>query len=183
MPINDVFQAGMVLHYGYLSVILWSVIFPRKQIWPPLEKWSWKYVVTWGLFLGAFGTDILMMFRVQSDLLPIGSERYFLGLPLVLVGLIFLVWGTSTLGAKRSMGVAGSFVTTGPYRLTRNPQYLGDILLFLGMMVLSNSFRVIAGLSLLILALLLMPLAEEPWLETMYGEAYRRYKMTTPRFL
>ncbi len=183
MGVDDVFHLGMALHWAYLGVILWSVVFPEKRIWPPLQKWSWKYGVVWGLFLGAFGADILMMLKDRSDLLPIGAERYFLGLPLVLVGLVFLGWGAYALGFQRSLGVAGELVTTGPYRFTRNPQYLGDILLFLGLAVMANTFRVVAGLSLLVLALLLMPLAEEPWLEAMYGEAYRRYKMTTPRFL
>ena len=182
MSISGVFGLGMVLHYGYLGIILWSVVFPAKRIWPPLQRWSWKYIVTWGLFLGAFGIDIIVMLKDKSKLLPLGNEKYYLGMPLVFVGLLFLGWGAYTLGAKRSLGVAGEFVVTGPYRFTRNPQYLGDILLFFGMMVISNSFRAVAGLSLLTLALLLMPLAEEPWLEKMYGESYREYKMTTPRF-
>ncbi len=182
MSIVDVFGLGMVLHYAYLGIILWSVVFPARRIWPPLQKWSWKYIVTWGLFLGAFGIDIIMILKDESNLLPIGDEKYYLGVPLVLVGLLLLGWGAYTLGVKRSLGVAGEFVATGPYRFTRNPQYLGDVLLFFGMMVISNSFRVVAGLALLTLALLLMPLAEEPWLEEMYSESYRKYRMTTPRF-
>ena len=183
MRVDDVFRLGMVLHWAYLGVILWSVVFPGKRIWPPLQKWSWKYGVVWGLFLGSFGTDVFLMVKEQPGLLHAGAERYSLGLPLVLVGLVFLGWGAYALGVQRSLGVAGELVTTGPYRFTRNPQYLGDILLFLGLAVMANTFRVVAGLSLLVLALLLMPLAEEPWLEAMYGEAYIRYKMTTPRFL
>ena len=182
MSKSDVFLLSMVLHYAYLGIILWSVIFPAKRIWPPLQRWTWKYIVSWGLFLGAFGTDIFMLLSDKSNLLPIGHERYYLGVPLALVGLLFLGWGAYALGVKRSLGVAGEFVASGPYRFTRNPQYLGDILLFLGLMVISNSFYAAAGFSLLILALLLMPLAEEPWLEEMYGESYRKYKMTTPRF-
>ena len=183
MSQKDLFLLSMLLHYAYLGIMLWSVVFPARRIWPPLQKWSWKYIVTWGLFLGAFGIDIVMMLGDKSRLLPIGNEKYYLGVPLAIVGLLFLGWGAYELGVKRSLGVAGEFVATGPYKFTRNPQYVGDILLFLGMMVISNSFPAVAGLALLILALLLMPLAEEPWLEDMYGEAYTKYKMTTPRFL
>lgn len=172
----------MVLHYAYLGIILWSVVFPARQIWPPLQKWTWKYVVSWGLFLGALGADIIIMTGDKSALLPLGDEKYYLGVPLAIAGLLFLGWGAYTLGVKRSLGAAGEFVTTGPYKFTRNPQYLGDILLFSGMMVVSNSFRAVAGFSLLVLALLLMPLAEEPRLEEMYGESYKKYRMTTPRF-
>nr|WP_290665195.1 methyltransferase [Ardenticatena sp.] len=179
---RDLFWWSMLFHYAYLGVILWSVVFPTKRIWPPLQKWSWKYIVVWGLFLAAFGSDLFFVLGDESNMLPVGSERYALGLPLVLVGLLFLGWGAYTLGAARSLGRAGEFVMAGPYKLTRNPQYLGDILLFLGLMVIANSFRAFAGFALLILALLLMPLAEEPWLEEMYGDAYRAYRASTPRF-
>ncbi len=37
------------------------------------------------------------------------------------------------------------------------------------------------GLGLVIL--IMAPFAEEPWLEETYGEAYRRYRARTPRFL
>jgi protein-S-isoprenylcysteine O-methyltransferase Ste14 len=33
-----------------------------------------------------------------------------------------------------------------------------------------------------ILPLLLVPFAEEPWLEERYGPAYKEYKRTVPRF-
>ena len=182
MSKNDAFLLSMAIHYAYLGVVLWSVIFPSKRVWPPLQEWTWKYIVSWGLFWGAVVADIVMMLSDESRLLPIGDERYYLGVPLVMIGLLFLGWGVRTLGTKRTSGVAGEFITTGPYKFTRNPQYIGDILLFLGMMVISNSFRAVAGFSLLIVAFLLMPLAEESWLEEEYGEPYRKYKMVTPRF-
>jgi len=72
MNTSKVFVLGMVLHDAYLGLILWSVVFPEKRIWPPLQKWTWKYIVTWGLFLGAFGADIAMMLGDESDWLPLG---------------------------------------------------------------------------------------------------------------
>ena len=183
MSENTAFLLSMSVHYAYLGIIVWSIIFPERRIWPPLRKGSWKYIMSWGLFFGAVIADIVMMLNDKSRLLPIGNERYYLGIPLITVGFLFLVWGIHTLGIERTSGIAGEFISTGPYRFTRNPQYVGDILLFLGMIVISNAFRAVSGFSLLILAFLLMPLAEELWLEETYGEAYQTYKMTTPRFL
>ncbi len=180
---NIVFFLMMVLHFAYLGIMLWSIIFPTKRIWPPLQKWTWKYVVTWGLFLSAFGSDIIMMLTDRSRPLFTGSEKYYLGIPLIAVGLLFLIWGVQALGIESSSGVAREFVSAGPYKFTRNPQYLGDIFLFLGLIVISDSFRAVIGLSLLILSLIMMPLAEETWLEEAFGETYVKYKMTTPRFL
>ena len=183
MSENGIFLLIMAIHYAYLGIILWSIIFPEKRIWPPLQKWTWKYIVSWGLFLSAFVSNIIMMLTDKSRLLPIGNERYYLGIPLITVGLLFLVWGVQALGVKSSSGVAGEFITTGPYKFTRNPQYIGDIFLFMGIIVISNSPHVFVGLSLLILSLILMPLAEEHWLEEAFGDTYIRYKKTTPRFL
>ncbi len=179
---DNVFLWGMVLHYAYLGIVIWSAVFPSRRIWPPLQKWTWKYLVSWGLFFAAVGADIFMMWNDKSRLLPIGDEKYYLGAPFIIVGLLFLGWGMHALGLKRTSGIAGEFISTGPYKFTRNPQYIGDILLFLGMMVIANSFRAVAGFSLLILAFLIMPFAEELWLEETYGERYKKYKTTTPRF-
>ncbi len=179
---NDVFLLSMAIHYAYLGVILWSIMFPEKRIWPPLKKWSWQFLLSWLLFFGAVSADVAMMVIDRSSFLPIGNERLYLSVPIVVVGVLFLGWGILTLGIERTSGVAGEFISTGPYKFTRNPQYIGDILIFLGMILISNSFRAAAGFSLLILAFLLMPLAEELWLEEAYGEAYKKYKMTTPRF-
>ncbi len=183
MSENTTFLLSMIVHYAYLGIIVWSIIFPERRIWPPLRKGSWKYIMSWGLFFSAVIADIVMMLNDKSPLLPIDNEKYYLGIPLITVGLLFLVWGIHTLGIERTSGIAGEFISTGPYKFTRNPQYIGDILLFLGMIVISNAFRAVSGFSLLILAFLLMPLAEELWLEETYGEAYQTYKMTTPRFL
>lgn len=177
------FFVSLILHYTYLGIILWSILFPRKRIWPPLEKWSWKYILSWGLFTGAVVSDIILMLTDRNIFLPFRIERLYLAIPLILIGFLFLIWGVRTLGIERTSGAAGEFITTGPYKFTRNPQYIGDIFLFIGLIVISSSLKAIVGLSLLIVAFLLMPLSEEMWLEEEFGEKYRKYKVNTPRFL
>ncbi len=177
------FLLSVLAHDAYLAIIVWSILFPQRRIWPPLRRRSWKYLLSWGLFLLAVGADLVLMAWDWGRWLPLGPERYALGAPFIAVGAIFLLWGLITLGMVRTSGVAGTFVREGPYRLTRNPQYVGDIFLLLGLIIVSDSFKAATGLALLILAFLLMPLAEEPWLEEAYGERYTAYKATTPRFL
>ncbi len=180
---EHLFLPSMLVHDAYLALIVWSILFPQRRIWPPLRPGSWKYGVSWGLFFLAVGSDLVLMVQGWGSWLPLGPERYALGAPFIAVGAIFLLWGWRTLGTARTSGVAGAFVREGPYRLTRNPQYVGDIFLLLGLIIVSDSFEAGAGLALLILAFLLLPLAEEPWLEEAYGERYAAYKATTPRFL
>ena len=46
-----------------------------------------------------------------------------------------------------------------------------------------NSMLLWIAHALLILVFVIAPMAEEPWLEEQYGEAYREYRRGVPRFL
>ncbi len=92
-------------------------------------------------------------------------------------------WGVVTLGVRNISGLKDAFNTSGPYRFTRNPQYLGDLILFVGLSLIANSNHLWITHILLILVFVIKPLAEETWLEDQYGETYRSYKRDTVRFL
>jgi hypothetical protein len=51
-------------------------------------------------------------------------------------------WGCAVLGAKSTIGLAGGLITDGPYRFTRKPQYIGDILIAVGFVLIVNSWLV-----------------------------------------
>ena len=82
-----------------------------------------------------------------------------------------------------SSGLKGGFVSSGPFRFTRNPQYLGDIILLVGVGMIANSLLLWIAHALLILVFVIAPLTEEPWLEDQYGRVYREYRRDIPRFL
>lgn len=66
---------------------------------------------------------------------------------------------------------------------TRNPHYVGDALLAVGLPILTASLlTAIAGL-IVAIGFVLLPFAEEPWLEARYGTPYVRYKERVPRFV
>ncbi len=76
----------------------------------------------------------------------------------------------------------GGFVASGPYRFTRNPQYLGDNILFVGVSIIANSLLLWIAHALPILVFFMAPLTEERWLEDQYGQAYREYRRKIRRF-
>jgi len=100
-----------------------------------------------------------------------------------LLGALLAAWGIATLGARNTSGLADGFVSTGPYKFTRNPQYVGDMILFVGLSVVANSLYLWIAHILLVLVFLVTPLAEEMWLEEQYGGAYVSYKRGTAWFL
>ncbi|MHA2339813.1 MAG: methyltransferase family protein, partial [Candidatus Hodarchaeales archaeon] len=109
--------------------------------------------------------------------------RFPIGLIFIVVGLIIAIWGVKTLSVHSSLGLKGTLVTQGVYKYSRNPQYLGDILLFIGIIIISNSFLTLITGFLGILWNLLTPFTEEPWLINQFKEEYDEYRKKVRRFI
>ena len=85
-------------------------------------------------------------------------------------------WGEPT------TGLPGQLTTKGPYRITRNPQYLGDILIVLEFMISGDSPLVLWPAAPTVAIGIAAASAEEPWLRRRYSPAYDAYMARTPRF-
>lgn len=79
-------------------------------------------------------------------------------------------------------GTVEKLATSGIYRFTRNPSYVGNFLLLTGFSLFCNSLWVYIAACLAMMTFLLAPFAEEPWLEEQYGHEYLDYKTKVPRF-
>jgi len=89
--------------------------------------------------------------------------------------------GTS--GRNTTSHKAATINTTGLYSIMRNPLYLGNYLILLGMSLLSQSWEVLAINTLLFAAAYLpIILTEEHFLRQRFGLAYRDYASRAPRF-
>ena len=87
------------------------------------------------------------------------------------------------LGLGQSFGLEGGLVTEGPYRYSRNPQYVGFVLMLIGVVLVTNSVQALATGSIVIVLVLLAPYAEEPWLRERFESGYYEYCERVPRFL
>jgi protein-S-isoprenylcysteine O-methyltransferase Ste14 len=163
--------------------IIWSVARPEKRIWPPPGKTSWQYILAWILFYMAFGLNTLIIVLDWNSWIFSNPLRFLPGITLVLVGSSLLIWGIRHLGVINTSGISAGFIKTGPYRFTRNPQYLGDMILFLGLSIITNSLYLWVTHSMLILVFIITPIAEEDWLQDLYGDDYLSYLEGTSRFL
>jgi protein-S-isoprenylcysteine O-methyltransferase Ste14 len=102
-------------------------------------------------------------------------------------GLALIVWGIYTLKQAGTTVLpdkgADKLVTDGPFRYRRNPIYMGDVLLFLGLAQLTgNIWLVIAAPLFAIAVYYLAILPEEQHLENRFGQAYLDYKENTRRW-
>ena len=181
--IRVLFSIDLVVHSLLLAGIVWSVARPDRRIWPPPDRGSWQYAVTWISLFAACGLNACLLVLDWNSWVFPGRLRLLVGIPLALLGAMLALWGVATIGWKNSSGLGDGLATAGPYRFTRNPQYLGDNILFLGLSIIANSELLWVTHALLALVFVIAPLSEEAWLGERYGEEYERYRRETPRFL
>lgn len=177
------FGVAVVILIATLTGAVWSVAVPGRRLWPPPGRGSWQYLLTWVGFYAVCAINVLLLLMDWDSWVFPSPLRFIVGVPLVVLGGLLAFWGVVTVGWKNTTGLRGGFVSAGPYRFTRNPQYLGDIVFFVGVSVIANSVLLWTTHLLLSLCFVVTPLAEEPWLEEQYGDSYREYRRQVPRFL
>ena len=177
------FGVAVAILIASLAGAVWSAAVPARRIWPPPGRRSWQYFLTWAGFCAVCGINLLLLLVHWNSWVFQSPLRFVVGIPLALLGGMLAVWGMVTVGWKNTSGLKGGFVSDGPYRFTRNPQYVGDIVFFIGVGVIANSVFLWIAHLLLALVFVVAPLTEEPWLEEQYGNAYREYRGRVPRFL
>jgi len=73
---------------------------------------------------------------------------------------------------------------TGPYRYTRNRIYISFIIFYFGLaIVLTNAWMLVLLIPLLIVLQRDVVEREEAYLQSKFGEAYRKYQARVPRWL
>jgi protein-S-isoprenylcysteine O-methyltransferase Ste14 len=176
---------GFILTADFLLLlaIAISIFAPKSRIWPPPKKDSWQQWVSWALFtIVMFGVPLIGILDFQS--LGYGHWiRFLVGGLLFGLGLGIDLWGTKTLSAQQSLGEKGYIITTGPYRYTRNPQYVGFIILYIGIILVTSSFMALVTGVFAIILFFITPFSEEPWLRQQYGKPYEVYCKKVPRFV
>jgi len=114
---------------------------------------------------------------------------HLLGAPLQLAGTAILLWCVRDF-AVRGRGTLApvdppkELVAEGLYRWVRNPMYVGVVTVLLGHALWfgSRSLLVYAA-SVLAGFHLFVTLYEEPTLEARFGDSYRHYRATVPRWI
>ncbi len=148
----------------------------------PSDRGSTRYIglafgVTFGMLLLSPILNALQVGRL-SDTVGV------IGLVVMVVGLGLRYWTHKTLGAfyTRTLLVTTDhhIVDNGPYRIIRNPGYLGTLLLFIGAgLAVSNWIAVIVIAAALVSAYRYRIRSEEAMLVTEFGDAYKAYMART----
>ena len=150
---------------------------PLLGIPPPIVT-----VLILGAGLGVhFGISMVLIF-------PEGWVQFAVGIPIIVLGLGL---NLRTFAEFKRVDTDDSFaeptsqiVTVGNNARVRNPMYLGQVLIYLGLVLMFNAAWALAGLPLLILWLHFgVILREEAHLEARFGSEYLDYKTAVPRWI
>ncbi len=149
---------------------------------PPLIPWP---PVLW---LAAIAAAVVLrrLYRLGWPGLDDAPARV-IGYGLGILGLVLMAWGLATLVLSRTNvwphRQADLLVTAGPFRIWRNPIYMGEVLILLGLAQVTYNiwFAILAPVfALAIFKLAILP--EERHLEARFGETYLAYKSRTRRW-
>ena len=164
------------------SLVL-TLLVPRVRIWPPPRRRSWQYVYTWALTLISFAGILVLGILDWNSFVLEHCLRVPIGFGLIISSIVLVIWAVRTLGLHASQGLEGTLVEDGPYRITRNPQYVADIGMLAGFAILANSTYAWITCLLGMVWFVLAPFTEEPWLRDQFGIEYDLYMKSVPRFL
>jgi protein-S-isoprenylcysteine O-methyltransferase Ste14 len=172
--------AAQAVLFGFTAI---SFLAPAHRVWPPPSRDSWQFYATWFLsWVALSGVFLLALLGGNSLGLP-AWLRAGLGIPLLVLGVRLIAWGFRELTVPTSLGLAGALVRSGPYRFSRNPQYLGTCIYLVGLVVASGSHYAAIGCLKVGLWFAATPFVEEPWLAERFGAEYESYRRAVPRFL
>lgn len=180
---NVAFAAVLAAELFLLAALVLSIRRPRRRIWPPPGQRTWQFWSVWIATAVAFVGSVALAFLDYDSFVFDHVAWKWIGGALIVMGTALADWGVRTLTSRTSRGLVGEFRRRGPYRWTRNPQYLGHIAVVLGVMLAFDSVLVLVTGTLGIACILLTPIAEEPWLAERYGNEYQEYLRDVPRFL
>jgi protein-S-isoprenylcysteine O-methyltransferase Ste14 len=99
-------------------------------------------------------------------------------------GMVLRIWGAACLGydtVHHEQMQAGSVMADGPYRIVRNPLYLGGWCMMASMSLLMPLSGALFAVPLMTIFFLRLILAEEAFLASQLGQPYQNYLRTVPR--
>ena len=186
----------VVLNVALFSLFILFIKFRRKSARLPASVYlaflvalfveMYGFALTWYIMIGFFGQSYAATLWVLLAGLT-GENLFvsiFLGflLPLsnivVLMGMFLVIFGWRKIHRAESQ-----LVTTGIYGHVRHPQYLGFMLITLGMNVLWVTISTLLLWPILVIVYYRLAKQEDKEMERRFGEEYQKYKRTVPMFI
>jgi protein-S-isoprenylcysteine O-methyltransferase Ste14 len=186
----------VILNFILFSLFVLFIKFRRKAARLPASVYlaflvalfieMYGFALTWYIMIGFFGqSDVVTLWYLLAGLT--GENLFvslFLGflLPIsniiVLTGIFLIIFGWRKIHRAK-----GKLITTGIYGHVRHPQYLGFMLITLGMNVLWVTISTLLLWPILVIVYYRLAKEEDKEMEKRFGEEYQKYKRIVPMFI
>lgn len=116
-------------------------------------------------------------------------ESMFIGFMVIILGEYFRLWGVSYAGSEtRTTGTVGGtyLVVSGAYAFVRNPLYIGNMLMYLGVGIMSMAlfpYLQITAILFFFFQYTVIIKEEEIFLNSKYGTSYENYCTEVPKLI
>ena len=177
-----VFTVGGMVAAVLLGLLVLTLLVPSLRIWPTPGPGSWQSYVFWPLFRSLNVLCFGVAFIDRANVLGLPAWLRLAAFALLVGSIALFVYSFRVLGRDNSYGAQDGLVTGGIYGWTRNPQNAMLIVVYGALALAADSAQTYVLCAAMMAVYALMVLAEEPWLEAAYGEPYRRYCASVPRF-
>jgi protein-S-isoprenylcysteine O-methyltransferase Ste14 len=174
-----VLNGWLFLAAYFIGLILTVLAYPRgkrKKLFlePLYPKGDWRGLVIIVGRLAAVSFVALTLFtplQTGTPFLYLGLVIYLLGFSLVMVSLM-----------EYRRAEESQLVTRGIYQISRNPQWVGLALVFLGTTIAMATWLQLVLLLIVVIAYHFQILLEEGICMNLYGEEYKAYVKLVPRY-
>jgi len=175
-----VLNGWLLLAAYFLGLILSVVAFPadkRKKLFlePQYPRGHPRW---WALLLGRIAAISLVVLTLFTPL-RLGTYLSYAGVTLYGIGYIVVMVSLNDFKHAPADGV----VTSGLYRYSRNPQWLGLVGVFMGTALAMGAVLHLILVLTLVAVYHFQILLEEEICTSAYGEKYRGYMSRVPRYL
>ena len=169
-----------ILMVLYVLPILLTVI-SRKGVFEATSSRfaSSRSTREYNLFVGS--KILMLIYFLYSVVVPIRFDTAvaIIGFVIYLLGLAFYSAAWTTIARSKK----GEVFSTGPFRFSRHPVYVSSAIQFIGAGLISQSWFYL-GFSLLVaISHLYNAIVEEQICLETFGDEYRKYMDSTPRWL
>jgi protein-S-isoprenylcysteine O-methyltransferase Ste14 len=118
----------------------------------------------------------------------IRSPYIFLGIPLILVGMVLNLWADAAFKRFKTtvkpFEQSDSLITSGIFKVTRNPMYVGMAAVLVGLFIVLGSLTPVFVIPVFVVVMLVrFIIPEERDLERQFGDAFREYRKRVRRWL
>jgi protein-S-isoprenylcysteine O-methyltransferase Ste14 len=161
----------------------------------PVERYLTGYIIGFSVFFLAFPYILYLVANLADFRIVDHWARHIVAMPLLLLGLVFVVWSNIALVRSGKGGPTDLFnvaisprtrhlVVTGPYEYTRNPMVFGAFSCYVALAIYLNSLSDIILLAfLLVAARFYLEETEERRLWKDFGKEFEEYRRRTPMIL